>query len=109
MTTKDFQRKSRMGIFLSYFRPHRALFLLDMCCAFFISLVDLAFPLVSRTAMYDLLPNRAFQAFFVLMAIVVAAFVIRSLLYYVVTYWGRTSASGWRPTSGATSFPICRR
>ncbi len=90
MTTKDFQRKSRMGIFLSYFRPHRALFLLDMCCAFFISLVDLAFPLVSRTAMYDLLPNRAFQAFFVLMAIVVAAFVIRSLLYYVVTYWGHT-------------------
>lgn len=90
MTTKEFQAKSDMGIFLSYFRPHRKLFALDMICAFFIAAVDLAFPLASRKAMYDLLPDRAFGAFFVLMTIVVGAFVLRSLLYYVVTYWGHT-------------------
>lgn len=39
MTTRDFQTRSPMRIFLSYFRPHRGLFLLDMTCAFFISLV----------------------------------------------------------------------
>ncbi len=90
MTTKDFQRKSKLGIFLSYFRPHRRLFFLDMACALVISLVDLAFPLVSRSAMYDLLPNRAFAAFFTVMAVVAAAFVLRALLYFVVTYWGHT-------------------
>ena len=90
MTTKDFQRKSKLGIFLHYFKPHRRLFLLDMCCALVISLVDLAFPLVSRTAMYDLLPDHAYQTFFTVMAVMVAAYVIRSLLYYVVTYWGHT-------------------
>ncbi len=90
MTTKEFQRKSKLGIFLSYFKPHKKLFFLDMACALLISLVDLAFPMVSRTAMYDLLPNRAFATFFTVMAIVVAAFVIRALLYYVVTYWGHT-------------------
>ena len=30
MTTRDFQTRSPMRIFLSYFRPHRGLFLLDM-------------------------------------------------------------------------------
>ena len=52
MTTKDFQTKRPLAIFLSYFRPHRRLFALDITCAFMISLVDLAFPLISRTAMY---------------------------------------------------------
>ena len=53
MTTKDFQTKRPLAIFLSYFRPHRRLFALDIICAFMISLVDLAFPLISRTAMYQ--------------------------------------------------------
>lgn len=90
MTTKEFQRKSKLGVFFSYFKPHKKLFFLDMACAFLISLVDLAFPMVSRTAMYDLLPNQAFTTFFVVMAVVVVAFIIRALLYYVVTYWGHT-------------------
>ena len=33
MTTQDFQRKSPLQIFLSYFRPHRKLFIMDLACA----------------------------------------------------------------------------
>ena len=33
MNQKDFKNKSEMQIFLSYFKPHRKLFLLDMVCA----------------------------------------------------------------------------
>ena len=90
MTTRDFQTRSPMRIFLSYFRPHRGLFLLDMTCAFFISLVDLAFPLISRTAMYHWLPDKRYSVFFTVMAIVLIAFVIRSVLFFVVCYWGHT-------------------
>ena len=90
MTAKEFQRKSMLGIFLSYFKPHRKLFALDMCCAFFIAAVDLAFPIVSRTAMYDMLPEYAYGAFFTVMGVVLAAYVVRSLLYYVMIYWGHT-------------------
>ena len=88
MTTKDFQTRGKLSIFLSYFKPHWKLFLLDISCAFLISMIDLAFPLVSRTAMYDLLPNQAYQTFFTVMAIVVVAFVLRSVLYYIVTFQG---------------------
>ena len=57
MNQKDFKNKSEMQIFLSYFRPHRKLFLLDMVCALAIAVIDLAFPFISRWCMYKLLPG----------------------------------------------------
>ena len=90
MTTKDFQTRSPLRIFLSYFAPHRRLFALDILCAFFIAVVDLAFPLISRQAMYHWLPDKQYRLFFVVMAVVVVAFVLRSVLYFVVCYWGHT-------------------
>ena len=90
MTTKDYQTRSPLRIFLSYFKPHRRLFALDMTCAFLIALIDLAFPLVSRQAMYTWPPEKQFRVFFIVMAIVVAAYVLRSGLYFVVAYWGHT-------------------
>ena len=90
MKEKDFQNWSVMRIFLSYFGPHKKLFILDMCCAFVVALVDLLYPLVSRAAMYDMLPNRAYATFFTVMALVVLAYVIRSLMHFVITYWGHT-------------------
>ena len=55
-----------------------------------IAFIDLAFPLVSRTAMYELLPQSKYRTFFVVMAIVVVAYVLRSGCYYIMTYWGHT-------------------
>ena len=68
MTTKDYQTRRPLRIFLSYFRPHRGLFLLDISCAFLIAVIDLAFPLISRTAMYHWLPEKQFSIFFTVMA-----------------------------------------
>ena len=51
MNTRDFKNQSLLSIFLSYFKPHMNLFLLDMVCALMISVVDLAFPYISRTCM----------------------------------------------------------
>jgi len=90
MTTQDFQRKSALQIFLSYFRPHRRLFFMDLACALMISIIDLAFPAVSRWCMYELLPQSAYRTFFTVMLAVFAAFVLRSLLTYVICYWGHT-------------------
>ena len=70
MTTKDYQTRRPLRIFLSYFRPHRGLFLLDISCAFLIAVIDLAFPLISRTAMYHWLPDKRFSIFFTVMALV---------------------------------------
>lgn len=90
MTTKDYQQKGMFSIFLSFFKPHRGLFFLDMVCALFVALVDLAYPVISRKAINTLLPNLQYKTFFIVMGIVVLAYVVRSLLYYVITYWGHT-------------------
>ena len=90
MTTQDFQRKSALQIFLSYFRPHWKLFLMDLCCAFLISMIDLSFPYVSRMCMEKLLPERLYTTFFLIMGIFLAVYFLRALLQYVVCYWGHT-------------------
>ena len=74
----------------SYFRPHMKIFALDMFCAIMVAAVDLAFPLVSRKAMYDLLPGKEYRVFFILMVGVAVFYVLRSLCYYIMTYWGHT-------------------
>ncbi len=81
-------RRGYVPIFLSYYKPHLKLFILDMACALGIALVDLAFPAASRTALNELLPQNLFTAFFTVMALLLAAYALRSVMYFIVTYWG---------------------
>ena len=81
---KDFN-KPPLLIFLSYFQPHWRLYAIDMTCAVTVSVIDLIFPFVSRTAMQRLLPERMFAAFFAVVGTMLAAYVLKGLLYYVIT------------------------
>ena len=90
MTTKDYQKKSPVAIFLSYFKNHKGLFAVDMLCALLIAAVDLLFPLVTRTALYDMLPNNMFRVFFVVMGVMVLCYLLRSFLNYIICYYGHT-------------------
>lgn len=87
--TVAYYRSTRpLKIFLSYYRPHIHLFLLDMVCALIICLIDLAFPYASRAALNELLPNQAYHAFFLVIGFFAGAYVCKGLLYFVVSYWG---------------------
>ena len=90
MTTKDYQRKSPLAIFLRYFGNHKKLFAIDVMCAVLIAGIDLMFPLVTRSALYDMLPGQMYKTFFVVMVAVVGCYVLRSFLNYIVTYYGHT-------------------
>ena len=90
MQNNDYQSRSLLKIFLSYFKPHRRLFLLDMGCALLVCVIDLAFPLVTRSALYELLPDKRFETFFILMAVMFLCYVLRSFLQFVIAYWGHT-------------------
>ncbi len=87
MNNKDYS-KTPLKVLVQYFRPHRGLFVLDLSCALVMALIDLAFPLVARSSMNQLLPARQFDTFFMVMIIVAAAFVIRAGMNYIITYWG---------------------
>lgn len=88
MMQRDFRNRSELSIFVSYFKPHRRLFIIDMLCALMVSAIDLAFPAVSRWCMYTLLPENAWKTFWIVMGMVLAVYVLRSLFYYIITFWG---------------------
>ena len=90
MTTKDYREKSPLLIFLGYFKNHKKLFALDVSCAVGIAAIDLAFPLITRNALYEMLPNQMYRTFFTIMAVVVLSYVLRSFLNFVVAYYGHT-------------------
>ena len=88
MKREFFKQASTLQIFAAYYKPHIKLFLLDMLCALLIAAINLAFPIISRNAMNDYLPNSMFQTFFTVMMILIVANVLKIGLNYIVTYWG---------------------
>ena len=90
MTTKEYQKKRPLAIFLTYFANHKGLFAVDILCAVLISAVDLLFPLVTRSALYDMLPGQMYRTFFVVMGVMVCFYLLRAFLNYIVAYYGHT-------------------
>ena len=90
MTKEDFKKKSPVAIFLGYFKNHKKLFAVDVLCACGIAGIDLLFPLVTRSALYDMLPGQMYKTFFTVMAVVLFCYVLRSVLQYIVAYYGHT-------------------
>ena len=74
--------------FLTYYRPHRRLFALDMLFALLSCAADLAFPYVSRQAMLRLLPLGLYRTFFAVMAALLAAYLLKAVFKYAVTVIG---------------------
>ena len=90
MTPKDYQAKRPLIIFLSYFKRHWKLFALDISCAVLIAAIDLTFPLITRSALYEMLPGKMYQLFFTVMIAALGCYLLRSFLNYIVAYLGHT-------------------
>ncbi|NMA55627.1 MAG: ABC transporter ATP-binding protein [Firmicutes bacterium] len=87
MSKRDYT-KNKLIIFMSFYRDHLGIFLLDLFCALMMATIDLAFPLLSRYALNTLLPKGMFSFFFVLVASLIVMFIFRSIFSYIVTYVG---------------------
>ena len=87
MNKKNYNAKP-FSIFMSYIAGHKKLFGIDMLCALLVALIDLIFPYVSRYSMKVMLPNTLYATFFMVMAVLVLAYVLKAGLYYVITVIG---------------------
>ena len=77
-----------LKIFIRYIAGHKKLFTIDMVCALTVAVIDLVFPYVSRMSMNRLLPQKLFSAFFLVMGIMIGAYLLKSILYYIITVLG---------------------
>jgi len=77
-----------LKVFFSYYRPHLDLFVADMICAFFIAVIDVSFPFVTRHLLNTLIPKGAMRLFFCMIAFMLAVYCIRWICVWFVNYWG---------------------
>ncbi|MBQ9922134.1 MAG: ABC transporter ATP-binding protein [Clostridia bacterium] len=74
--------------FISYYKPHKKIFILDMLAALAVSLIGVVYPVVTRRMLNDLIPNRNYRMIVVAGIIVLALYTVRMMLDYFIQYYG---------------------
>lgn len=78
-----------MKRFIKYYKPHWKLFTIDMICSFLISTCTFAYPFVTELIMNEerILAGK-FNEILIFVSILIAIYIIKSILNYIVQYWG---------------------
>ena len=74
--------------FLSYYRPHKALFAADMCASFFMSMIGILYPIITRHMLNDLIPEREYKLIVIYGVSLLLLYFLRMMLNYFVEYKG---------------------
>jgi ATP-binding cassette subfamily B protein len=81
-------KKKLFRVFASYYKPHYKLFFLDISCALIVALIDLFFPMMTREVVGTVLPSGRMNTFWLFVAVMLILYLIRTVLQYIVQYWG---------------------
>ncbi len=74
--------------FLNYYRPHKKVFALDMLASFFVSMIGITYPIVTRHMLNDLIPNQKYMLILSFGLALLLLYFIRMLLNYYIQYQG---------------------
>ncbi len=70
--------------FVSYYRPHKKLFFIDMACALVVSVCNLVYPSIAGS----IVRSREIQTVLIGCGALLAIFALKAALNYVIAYWG---------------------
>lgn len=74
--------------FISYYKPYKILFSLDMAAALLIALAGVLYPIVTREMLNELIPNKNYRLIIIYGAVLLGIYFVRMLLNYFVQYYG---------------------
>lgn len=74
--------------FLSYYKPHKKLFTLDMLASLTVSLIGIAYPIVTRKMLNTLIPEKNFTMIIVAGVTVLGLYIAKMMLNYFIQYYG---------------------
>ena len=80
--------------FLSYYKPYRKIFFLDMTASFFVSVIGIIYPIVTRRMLNELIPLKMYRAIIFSGLMLTLLYVIRMLLRYYIQYKGHIMGVG---------------
>lgn len=81
-------KKGTIKRFVKYYRPHRKLFIIDMICAFIISVFNLVYPFITKEIINNYVPNKFLYLLLAAAGLLLGLYVIKAALNYVLQYWG---------------------
>ncbi|MBQ8743105.1 MAG: ABC transporter ATP-binding protein [Clostridia bacterium] len=74
--------------FISYYRPHRLIFILDMLAALAVALIGILYPIVTRKMLSDLIPNKNYRMIVISGIALLVIYTVRMLLNFFIQYYG---------------------
>ena len=89
--TEKRNRKKTAGLlkrFIQYYKPHKKLFFLDMGAALLVALIGIMYPIITRTMLNTLIPEKQYQMIIVLGLLLLALYLAKMMLNYFIQYQG---------------------
>ncbi len=74
--------------FLSYYKPHKKIFALDMLASLAVALIGVLYPMVTRTMLNDLIPNQKYRMVVIFGCGLLLLYFVRMLLNFFIQYQG---------------------
>ena len=74
--------------FISYYKPYKKLFFLDMLVAFIAAACDLVYPMMTRTLVNDSIPNKNIRMLIVFAIMLIITYLIKAACGYFMQYYG---------------------
>ena len=74
--------------FIKYYKPHKLIFTFDMLAAFFVALIGMGYPIITRYMLNDFIPNKKLNLVIISAVALFLIYVVRMLLRYFIQYYG---------------------
>ncbi|MBE5760872.1 MAG: ABC transporter ATP-binding protein [Clostridiales bacterium] len=74
--------------FVAYYKPHKKIFMLDMGASLIVALIGVIYPMVTRTMLNDLIPNRNYRMIVIFGVTLLLLYFVRMLLNFFIQYQG---------------------
>lgn len=74
--------------FISYYKPYKKIFFLDILAAFIVSACDLVYPMMTRTLVNDSIPNKNIRMLLIFAVALLAIYLIKAACGYFMQYYG---------------------
>ena len=82
------QTRSLLKRFVSYYKPHKKLFMMDMGAALAVAVIGVVYPIITRTMLNTLIPDRNYRMIVILGLTLLALYFAKMLLNYFIQYQG---------------------
>ncbi|WP_288394920.1 ABC transporter ATP-binding protein [uncultured Vagococcus sp.] len=74
--------------FFAYYKPYKALFILDFTCAVIAALLELSFPVIVNQVIDKIMPLENLKLIFMVSTLLLFFYIVNTVLQYVVVYFG---------------------